>query len=63
MGACYVNLWGKKKRLQRKVGRKEEGSSSNCLELAAVVLALRGAPVTKPMHYFCDNQALLKAVK
>jgi len=29
---------------------------------AAFVLALRGIPVTKPMHYLCDNQALLKAV-
>ena len=32
-------------------------------ELAAFVLALRGTPVTKPMLYLCDNQALLKAVK
>ena len=30
---------------------------------AAFVLALRGTPVTKPMLYLCDNQALLKAVK
>jgi len=29
----------------------------------AFVLALRGTPVTKPMLYLCDNQALLKAVK
>ena len=63
MGAGYVNLRGKKKRQQRKVGREEGGSSSNCLQLAAVVLALRGNPVTKPMLYLCDNQALLKAVK
>ena len=48
---------------QRKVGREEEGSSSKCLELAAFVLALRGTPVTEPMLYLCDNQALLKAVK
>jgi len=26
-------------------------------------VALRGTPVTKPMLYLCDNQALLKAVK
>jgi len=45
------------------VGREEEGSSVNRLELAAFVLALRGTPVTKPMLYLCDNQALLKAVK
>jgi len=40
MEAGYVNLWVKKKRQQRKVGREEEGSSSNRPELAAVVLAL-----------------------
>jgi len=65
MGAGYVNLRKHRKRQQRKVarGRKEEGSSSNRPELAAFVLALRGTPVTKPMLYLCDNQALLKAVK
>jgi len=45
------------------VGREEEGSSSNRLELATFVWALCGTPVTKPMLYLCDNQALLKAVK
>ena len=63
MGAGYVNLQKQRKRQQRKVGREEEGSSLNCPELAAFVLALRGTPVTKPMLYLCDNQALLKAVK
>jgi len=63
MGARYVNLWKQRKRQQRKVGREEEGSSSNRPELAAFVLALRGTPVTSPMLYLCDNQALLKAVK
>jgi len=58
-----VNLQKQRKRQQRKVGRKEKGSSSNRPELAAFVLALRGTPVTKPMLYLCDNQALLKAVK
>jgi len=42
------------------VGREEVGSSSNRLELAAIV---RGTPVTKPILYLCDNQVLLKAVK
>jgi len=58
-----VNLRKRRKRQQRKVGREEEGSSSNRLEQAAFVLALRGTPVTNPMLYLCDNQALLKAVK
>ena len=63
MGAGYVNLREKKKRQQRKVGHEEEGCSSNRPELAAFVLALRGTPVTTPMLYLCDNQALLKAAK
>jgi len=65
MGAGYVNLQKQRKRQQRKVGREEpaEGSSSNCLELAAFVLALRGTPMTNPMLYLCNNQALLKTVK
>ena len=58
-----MNLRKQRKRQQKKVGRKEEGSSSNRPELVAFVLALRGTPVTKPMLYLCDNQALLKAVK
>jgi len=63
MGAGYVNLRKQRKRQQRKLGREEEGSSSNRPELEAFVLALRGTPVTNPMLYLCDNQALLKAVK
>jgi len=63
MGAGYVNLRKQRKRQQRKVGRIEEGSSSKRLELVAFVLAVRGTPVTSPMLYLCDNQALLKAVK
>jgi len=39
MGAGYLDLRGGKKRQQRKVGRKEEGSSSSRPELAAFVLA------------------------
>ena len=45
------------------MGCKEDGSSLKFLELAAFVLALRGTPVTNPMLYLCDNQALLKGVK
>jgi len=63
MGAGYVNLRKQNKRQQWKVRRDKEGSSSNRLELAAFVLALRGTSVTNPMLYLCDNQALLKAVK
>jgi len=63
MSAGYANLRKQRTRQQRKVGREEEGSSSNRPELAVFVLALRGTPVTSPMLYLCDNQALLKAVK
>ena len=63
MGAGYVNLRKKRERQQRKVRHKEEGSSSNRPELAAFVLALYGTPVTKPMLYLCDNQALLQVKK
>jgi len=62
MGAGYLNLRKQRKWQQSKVGREEEGSSSNRPELAAFLLVLRGTPVTKPMLYLCDNQALLKAV-
>ena len=41
MGAGYNNLRQKKKKQQWKVGREEEGSSSNRPELAAFFLALR----------------------
>jgi len=61
MGAGYVNMQKQRKRQQRKVGREEGGSSSNRPELAAFILAFRGTPVTNPMLFLCDNQALLKA--
>jgi len=63
MRAGYANLRRGKKSQQRKVGREEEGSSSNRQELAAFVFALRCTPVTNPKLYLCDNQALLNAVK
>jgi len=63
MGAGYVILREKVNRQQSKVGREEEGSSSNRPGLAAFVLALRGTPVTKSMLCLCNNQALLQAVK
>ena len=63
MGAGYVNLRKQMKRQQRKVGRGGEGFSLNRPELADFVLALRNTPVTSPILYLCDNQALLKAVK
>ena len=62
MGAGYNNLRRKKKKQQCKVGRKEEGSSSNRPELAAFFLAIRDTLIEELLLYLCDNQSLLKAV-
>jgi len=48
MGAGYNNLRRKKKKQQCKVGREEEGSSSNRPELAAFLLALRDTLIEEP---------------
>jgi len=61
IGAGYNNLRRKKKKQQCKVGREEEGSSSNQPELAAFLLALRDTLIELPLLYLCDNQSLLKA--
>jgi len=58
MGAGYNNLRSKNKKQHFKVGREEEGSSSNRPDLEAFFLALR----EEPLMYLCDNQLLLKAV-
>ena len=51
MGAGYNNLRRKKKKQQCKVGREEEGSSSNRPELAACFLALRDSSIEEPLLY------------
>ena len=62
MGAGYNNLRRKEKKQQCKVGRAEEGSSSNRPELAAFLLALHDTLIEELLLYLCDNQSLLKAV-
>ena len=52
----------KNKKQQCKVGREEEGSSSNRPELAVFLLTLRDTLIEEPLLYLCDNQSLLKAV-
>jgi len=52
MGAGYNNLKRKKKKQQCKVGREEEGSSSNRSELAAFFLVLRATLIEEPLLYF-----------
>jgi len=59
MGAGYNNLRRKKKKQQCRVGREEEGSSSNRPELAALLLALRDTLIEESLLYLCDNQSLL----
>jgi len=64
MGAGYNKLRRKKKKhwQQCKVGREEEGFSSNRSELAAFLLALRDTLIEEPLLHLCDSQSLLKAV-
>jgi len=62
MGAGYINFRRKKEKQQCKVGREEEGSSSNRPELAAFLLALRDTLIEEPLLYLCDNHPLFKAV-
>jgi len=62
MGAGYDNLRRKKNKQQCKVGREEEGSSSNWPELTAFFLVLCDTLIEEPLLYLCDNQSLLKAV-
>jgi len=61
MGAEYVNLRKKRKRQQRKVGREEEGSSSNRPELAAFVLALH--PCDKTHSVFVRQPSAAESCK
>ena len=63
MGAGYVNLRKQRKRHQRKVGHKEEASSSNRPELAASVLALCCTPMTNPMLYFLRQPSPVESCK
>jgi len=58
MRAGYMKLRGKKTKQKRKVGREEEGSSSNCPELATFDLSLRGTPVTTAMLYMLSPGAV-----
>ena len=57
MGPGYNNLRRKKEKQQCKVGREEEGSSSNQPQLAAFLLALRDTLIEEPLLYLYDNQS------
>ena len=62
MGAGYNKLRRKNKKQQCKVGREQEGFSSNQTELAAFLLALCDTLLEESLLDLCDNQSLLKAV-
>ena len=46
-----------------RVGRKEEGTSSNRPELGGIVLALQSAALSEDVLLLCDNQAVLCTIK
>ncbi len=46
-----------------RVGREEEGTSSNRPELGGVVLALRSAALSDDALLLCDNEAVLRVIK
>ena len=46
-----------------RVGREEEGTSSNNPELGGVVLALQSAALSEDVLLLCDNEAVFCAIK
>ena len=46
-----------------RVGREEEGTSSNRPELGGIVLALQSAALSKDTLLLCDNEAVLCVIK
>ena len=46
-----------------RVGREEEGTSSNRPELGGIVLALQSAALNEDALLLCDNEAVLCVIK
>ncbi len=46
-----------------RVGREEEGTSSNRPELGGIVLALQSAALSEDAFLLCDNEAVLCVIK
>ncbi len=46
-----------------RVGREEEGTSSNRPELGGIVLALQSAALSEDALLLCDNEAVLCVIK
>jgi len=63
MGSGCCRLGAPEADKQARVGREEEGTSSNRPELGGVVLALRQAELSEDVLILCDNESVLKAIK
>jgi len=60
-GCCKFRKEGEDRRAR--VGKEEEGASSNRPELGGVVLALQSAALSEGALLFCDNEAVLRVIK
>ena len=60
-GCCKFRKKGEDRRAR--VGREEEGASSNRPELGGVVLALQSAALSEDALLLCDNEAVLRVIK
>jgi hypothetical protein len=60
-GCCEFREEGEGRRAR--VGREEEGVSSNRPELGGVVLALQSAALSQDALLLCDNEAVLRVIK
>ena len=63
MGAGCCRLGTPDAEKMARVGREEEGSSSNRPELGGVVLALRQAELHEDVLILCDNESVLKVIR
>ena len=60
-GCCRLGMPEADQRVR--VGREEEGTSSNRPELGGVVLALKQAELSEDVLILCDNESVLKVIK
>jgi ribonuclease HI len=63
MGSGCCKFQGEEADKCARVGREEEGTSSNRPELGGVVLALQSAALSEDVQLLCDNAAVLCAIK
>ena len=63
MGSGCCKFQGEEADKCARVGREEDGTSSNRPELGGVVLALQSAALSEDVLLLCDNAAVLCAIK